>query len=131
MVRAVEGGAEQAVTTFKPFRGSGAWGQSRSNYMCPWDWSPDGQGLVVGSDQFTQYQSLYLLPLGAAPHAEAVVKPLASDPKYRPVAGERFTERTMDCIRGADVARRRNVDGCGDAQYGSSVESMDARDRRA
>ena len=50
--------------------------------MCPWDWSPDGQGLVVSSDQFTQYQSLYLLPLRAAPHAEAEVKPLASDPKY-------------------------------------------------
>jgi Tol biopolymer transport system component len=82
MVRAVDGAGEQAVTAFAPFQGSGGWARSRSKYMCPWDWSRDGQELVVGSDQFTPYQSLYLLPLRAAPHAETAAKLLTSDAKH-------------------------------------------------
>ena len=82
MIRAIDGGGEQAVTTLTPFRGSSAWSLSRSSYITPWDWSTNGQGLIVGSDRFTSAQSLCLLPLNAAPHGDKALKLLASDPKY-------------------------------------------------
>lgn len=83
MVRSVDGSGQQPVTTFKPFKGSGAGGRRRSGLMAAWDWSPDGQGLLVGSDQFTPpHYSLYWLPLDAAPNAETKATLLASDPKY-------------------------------------------------
>lgn len=83
VVRTVEGSGEQAVTTFTPFQGGGATALSRSKYMTVWDWTPDGQGLIVGSDQFTPFQSLYQVPLESAPHAEAAKKLLASDTRYQ------------------------------------------------
>jgi Tol biopolymer transport system component len=82
VIRRIEAGGEEGVTTFTPFQGSGAPGLSRSKYMTVWDWTPDSQELVVGSDQFTPSMSLYLVPLRSAPHAETAKKLLASDPRY-------------------------------------------------
>ncbi len=53
-------------------------------FVTPWDWSPDGQSVLVSSGPmpFLGRASLGLWPLAAAPHAEAGVKVLAADGSY-------------------------------------------------
>jgi Tol biopolymer transport system component len=53
-------------------------------FVTPWDWSPDGQRILVSSGPlpFRGRASLGLWPLAAAPHAETAVRVLAADDNY-------------------------------------------------
>jgi len=44
-----------------------------------WDWSPDGKWLLTSS---SSSEEIWLLPVGAAPHAETAAKKVTSDPAY-------------------------------------------------
>jgi hypothetical protein len=68
-------------------------GSRRESFLCytasvalsetqryPYDWSPDGASLLVIA---TDTQSeVWLVPVGAAPHAETAARKIISDPKY-------------------------------------------------
>ena len=53
-------------------------------FVTTWDWSPDGQSILVSSGPvpFVGKASLGLWPVAAAPHAETAVKVLAADDNY-------------------------------------------------
>jgi len=53
-------------------------------FVTPWDWSPDGQSILVSSGgmPFSGIASLGLWPLAGAPHAEAAVKLVTADSSY-------------------------------------------------
>ena len=53
-------------------------------FFTPWDWSPDGQSILLSSGPlpFVGTASLGLWPVAAAPHAETAVKVLAVDDNY-------------------------------------------------
>jgi Tol biopolymer transport system component len=47
------------------------------------DWSPDGKSLLISqSTNKTERFAIWLLPLAAAPHAEAAARKITSDPAY-------------------------------------------------
>ena len=90
MIRAIDGGGEQAVTTLTPFRGSSAWSLSRSSYITPWDWSTNGQGLIVGSDRFTSGPVPTCSPLNSgAARGQSV------EAAWRPTPNMASTRRTF------------------------------------
>ena len=53
-------------------------------FVTTWDWSPDGQSVLVSSGAlpFVGTASLGLWPVAAAPHAETAVRVLAADDHY-------------------------------------------------
>jgi Tol biopolymer transport system component len=70
VVQPADGGVEEVVA-------SGANDQA-------WDWSADGQELLVGSDRESpdRWGVLALYPLSAAPHAETQMRVITSHPEY-------------------------------------------------
>jgi serine/threonine protein kinase len=74
-------------------------------FVTPWDWSPDGQRILVSSGPlpFSGKASLGLWPLAAAPHAETAVTVLAADDNYALWQAKFSPDRRWICFAGVDT----------------------------
>ncbi len=99
-VRRTDTGEEELISTPRT-----------DTFVTPWDWSPDGEGVLVssGSVPFSGKASLGLWPLAAAPHAETAVKVLAVDDNYAIWQARFSPDRRWICFAAVD-AREPGMD---------------------
>ena len=93
-VRRMDTGEEELISTPRT-----------DTFVTPWDWSPDGERVLVssGSLPFSGKASLGLWPVAAAPHAETAVKVLAADDNYAIWQAGFSPDRRWICFAAVDT----------------------------
>jgi eukaryotic-like serine/threonine-protein kinase len=99
-VRRADTGEEELISTPRT-----------DTFVTPWDWSPEGERVIVSSGPlpFSGKASLGLWPLAAAPHAETAVKVLAADDNYAIWQARFSPDRRWICFAAVD-ARESGID---------------------